>query len=346
MNKKYDLIVFICRVQPPHVGHFDVIRSALEQALHVLILVGSAGKPRSIKNPWTHMERVGMLFDGIDSQGLNKFRVTCAPLYDQTYNDQKWATGVQTIVEEKLRTIGGLSNKPKVAIIGHDKDASSYYLKMFPQWDRIDHQLNEMVNATDIRKILFEGMSLRYLQGLLPTPVLTSVENFTKTSEFDTLVREYKYIQNYKRAWEAAPYPPTFVTTDAVVIQSGHVLLIRRKAEPGRGLFAMPGGFVNQHERLEDGMIRELREETKLKIPTPVLRGSIKFSKVYDAPDRSFRGRTITHAYLIELPSGELPKVKGGDDAQHAMWIPISDVKEADMFEDHWHIIQDMIGKL
>ena len=133
---------------------------------------------------------------------------------------------------------------------------------------------------------------------------------------------------------------------DAVVIQSGHILMIRRRAEPGRGLLALPGGFLdaNSDRTLEDAMIRELREETCLKVPGPVLRGNIHEVKVFDAIERSTRGRTITHAFCIKLPNGELPKVKSGTDAASAKWIPISKIDSSQCFEDHYEIINYFTG--
>jgi len=133
---------------------------------------------------------------------------------------------------------------------------------------------------------------------------------------------------------------------DAVVIQSGHVLMIRRRSEPGKGLWALPGGFLNANtdRSVLEACIRELREETGIKVPAPVLKGNVKRNKVFDAIDRSARGRTITHAFHIELPDGELPRVKGQDDADKAKWVPISAVKSEDCFEDHWEIIQYFLG--
>jgi bifunctional NMN adenylyltransferase/nudix hydrolase len=125
------------------------------------------------------------------------------------------------------------------------------------------------------------------------------------------------------------------------------VLLVRRRAEPGKGLWAFPGGFVDKNENLQSAVIRELHEETRLKLPAPVLRGSIKSREVFDHPERSLRGRTITHAYYFEFPSGELPPVKGGDDAEHAQWIPISEAMEMEeqFFEDHFHILEHFLGR-
>jgi bifunctional NMN adenylyltransferase/nudix hydrolase len=150
----------------------------------------------------------------------------------------------------------------------------------------------------------------------------------------------------YKKQFAGLAYAPIFVTSDAVVIQSGHVLMIKRRSEPGKGLWALPGGFVNanQDRSVKSAMLRELREETGIKVPRPVLDGSIQDNKVFDGIDRSARGRTITHAFKIVLPDGPLPKVKGLDDAEKAQWIPIAEVSSEFCFEDHYEIIQWALG--
>jgi len=166
---------------------------------------------------------------------------------------------------------------------------------------------------------------------------------------YDLLVEEWKHIEAYKKAWSVAPYAPTFVTSDAVVVQSGHVLVVRRKHTPGKGLLALPGGFVNQDERVKDAAIRELMEETKIAVPEKVLNGSIVTSEVFDEPGRSLRGRTITHAFLFKLNDvASLPRVKGSDDAEKAFWMPIHDALAQPnlWFEDHLEIIRTMIAKI
>jgi len=343
MTKQYDLVIFIGRFQPVHIGHVAVIESARKVADNVVVLVGSAGQPRTSKNPWTYDDRAGMIAEVFPQPSS---RVYTYPLSDAPYSDQQWAIGVQEAVEKAVNVLVPVyqQKKAKIALIGHTKDESSFYLKMFPQWDLIEHELNEVVNATDIRKLMFEEVSDKFIAGVLPQPVQDIIQVFRATESYAILKREYEMIKKYHKAWAAAPYPPTFVTVDAIVVQSGHVLLIQRDAAPGEGLWAMPGGFLDQKERIIDGVIRELREETKLKVPTPVLKGSIVKEHVFDKPDRSLRGRTITHAYLIELPPGVLPQVKGSDDARTAKWVPISDIKEEEMFEDHYAIIRYMLG--
>jgi len=336
MSKIYDYVIFIGRFQPFHAGHKLVVDTALSIADKVIICMGSSFSPRTPKNPFTVTERESMLYDTFPDQVAN---IRVAFIRDQLYNDQMWAASIQEEVDRIVHSNGWTDKPPRVAIIGHSKDDSSYYLKMFPQWTLIEHEMDDMVNATDIRELYFEGKNLKFLQTILSAPVFRRLEVFKMTQEYKTLVKEHTIIKQYKKRWEVAPFPPTFVTVDAVVVQSGHVLMVTRDAAPGEGLKALPGGFLEQGETLIDGVIRELREETGVKVPGPVLKGSIKASHVFDAPKRSLRGRTITHAFLIELPPGTLPPVKGGDDARDAFWVPVSEIHSDECFDDHYDII-------
>jgi bifunctional NMN adenylyltransferase/nudix hydrolase len=186
------------------------------------------------------------------------------------------------------------------------------------------------------------------IKNELAPSTMEFLEIFKKSDKFAQLVREKEFIEKYKSQYSSLPYPPIFVTTDAVVVQSGHVLLVKRRAEPGKGLWAFPGGFVNAagDKSIEDAMLRELNEETNIKLPEKVLRGSIEKVKVFDSPTRSKRGRTITHAFYIHLKDGEwnLPKIRASDDAEKAEWVPLHRVKSDDMFEDHVDILQYFIG--
>jgi bifunctional NMN adenylyltransferase/nudix hydrolase len=218
---------------------------------------------------------------------------------------------------------------------------------MFPQWGYENVGLIEFLSAVDIRDLYFKrDVNMKFIQGVVPETTFDFLEQFRTTPEYEQIIREREFVANYKKQYASLPYPPIFSTADAVVIQSGHVLMIKRRSEPGKGLWALPGGYVNANtdKSVEDAAIRELREETMIKVPAPVLRGSIKRSKVFDAIGRSPRGRIITHAFHIELPDGELPKVKGSDDAEKARWVPIAEVKSEETFEDHYEILQHFLG--
>ena len=129
-------------------------------------------------------------------------------------------------------------------------------------------------------------------------------------------------------------YPRPAVTADCVVITKEaepKVLLIQRGADPYKGCWAFPGGFMNMDETTEQCAIRELEEETGLKVATVQQIGA--YSKV----DRDPRGRTITVAYLaiIDKPA----QVTGQDDAAKADWFPLSALPE--LAFDHTDILRD-----
>jgi len=340
-KNEYEYLIYIGRFQPSHLAHIETIKTALMHSKNVIVLIGSSFQPRTIKNPWTWQERADMLGQSLTVE--ERSRVIFAPIADDAYNNQRWVTQVQKVVD---KCSDGSDN---VGMIGHTKDDTSFYLKMFPQWKHIEMPNIDDLHATDIREALFtllrHEFSKEYLSKL-PKEIHDYLMAWTYKPEASALQIEYEFIDRYKSAYKDAPYAPIFVTVDAVVVQSGHVLLIRRRSAPGKNLWALPGGFLNSTESIEVGMIRELREETKIKVPDPVLRGNIKKNKVYDAVNRSLRGRTITHVFCIELPPGKLPHIKGADDAYRADWIPISTVyaMQDQMFEDHFHIIQDLIG--
>jgi len=355
-----DALVFIGRFQPFHNGHKAVIEAALEQAKEVVIVVGSSFAARNIRNPFTFEERKAMIeacftdtkyfrYDG--AQGRVKSpRIHVVPVSDYPYDDNKWVNAIQSIVDQAV------PDAKDVGLIGHSKDSTSYYLNIFPRWkDHVEVEDVGGINATDIRKMVFGDTELpmREVQALMaqimPWESLRAMNNTILAGGkiggyWDVLAQEYEMVKKYKAAWKAAPFPPTFMTVDAVVVQSGHLLLVKRGDMPGKGLWALPGGFLNQDETMLDGAIRELKEETKIKVPVPVLKGSIKESKTFDAPNRSSRGRTITQAFFIDLGVGELPKVKGSDDAEKAFWVPFNKVKQEKLFEDHFHIIDNFIN--
>lgn len=356
---RLDVLVFIGRFEPFHNGHLAVAQRALELADTLLVLIGSAGKPRTTKNPWSERERAVMVREALGPAAAA--RTLVRPLKDHPYNEAAWIAEVQRVVADAVRSrhpeklasdadrSTAATPTPKVGLIGQDKDQSSYYLKEFPQWPLTDVRHTAVLSATDIRNHLFadDDGSMLLVEANVPGPVFAMLKAFrAHDAAYAQLKREYDFLKQYRAAWARAPYPPTFVTVDAVLVHSGHVLLVRRKAEPGAGLWALPGGFVEQGETLETACLRELKEETGLKLPRPVLKGALKAQKVFDAPDRSARGRTITHAFHFAIDAGELPAVRAGSDARSARFFPLSEAlaMEEALYEDHHAILEHFIG--
>lgn len=359
MTYNYDYLAAVGRFQPYHAGHHNIVKTALQKSHKLIIMVGSANRPRTAKNPLTFEERKELIMSVLLSDSsLNNVeeRVSIVPLNDYMYNDVKWETEVQSIINTAIHH-PWRAGPVKIGIIGHSKDHSSYYLKKFPQYDLLDIPQEYVVNATDIRTSIYEKAYTpsdwfvnpehqKLIYRLMDGDIEKS--RGRNISAMWDVHREHKHIQDYKKQFASMPYPPVFVTTDAVVVQSGHVLLVKRGAMPGAGLWALPGGFLNQGETIEEGMLRELVEETAISERLPKLKGNIVRWFVADHPERSQRGRTISHAAFIKLPDGELPKIKGSDDAVHAQWIPLAQLKtmQNQMFEDHADIIDQFVGSL
>lgn len=157
-----------------------------------------------------------------------------------------------------------------------------------------------------------------------------------------------RWNEEFREKWSGTPYPPTFVTADAVVIHRGRILLIRRAGMPGRGRLALPGGYVEHSELIEDTAVRELIEEARPAsergpYSQKVLRECITGWHLFDDPNRSARGRVITIAYVFELPDSDKVAVAAGDDASSASWHALDSLDPARFFEDHYRIIKEMI---
>ena len=336
--KKFDYVVFIGRFQPFHNGHLEVCKQALKYGNKLIIITGSGNSSPSIRNPFTAFQRQQMITNALSENHFDPDTYVIDKVRDYFYSEDAWRMDVQRTVNDLTQGL-----EPKIAIVGHKKDFTSSYLNWFPNWELIEVETNIVLNATQIRKDYFEGKEIT-----TETCSRLTILWLNATKElyyYRNLKEEYDAMKFYKEQWAFAPYPPIFVTTDAVVTCGGNILLVKRKAHPGKGLLALPGGFINPEETLLECCLRELKEETKIKVPKPVLKGSIQGKAVFDHPLRSVRGRTISHAFYIPLMDTILPKVKGGDDANGAFWVPLEDLEMENMFEDHGIIIESFIGR-
>ena len=135
----------------------------------------------------------------------------------------------------------------------------------------------------------------------------------------------------------AYDYPRPMVTADVAVLRleaEPEILLVRRKNPPFRSSWALPGGFMEMEETLEEAARRELREETGLEA------GELIRFDTYDAPDRDPRGRTITQVFVtVWKPSMGAPEA--GSDAGQLQWFPL--VALPKLAFDHARIVMDVI---
>jgi len=337
----FDFLVFIGRFQPFHAGHQAVVRTALAQSRRVILLIGSAEQPRSTRNTFTFEEREQMVLTAFENS--DAARIDCVPLIDVIYDDARWVKSVEdavaSVVTQHLHTIP----TPKVGLVGHYKDPTSYYLSLFPHWDTVTVDSYRGISATPIRDAYLLGTLP--LRDHIPQSTLDFLTRFQRSEVYPVLQEEARYIAEYKQSWRVAPYPPTFVTVDAAVVHDGHILLVERGNLPGRGLWALPGGFLDPEETLFAGCLRELREETQIALTDAMLRAAYRKQRTFDEPHRCERGRAITQGFYFELDASQpRPIVEGADDAKHAFWWPLDEIRSTQMFEDHYAIIDELTG--
>ena len=348
-KKKLDYAVFIGRFQPYHIGHHDVLRQALDAAEHVIIVIGSHNKSPDIRNPIQTEDRHTLISEGVRILDATD-RVSFHFQEDHTYNETRWLTEIQSAVFSIAQRRAGWTDKPvrpSVGIVGFDKDHTTFYLSKFPQWETIDILPKYTVSATQIRNSFFSYNGLHNFNW--PSQGYQNMcERFLRDVGFRfNLFDEYDFIQEHDKSWANSPHPPIFSTTDALVTQAGHILVVRRGVSPGKGQIALPGGYVEKTLSLAKNTLKELREETRIKLPDAVLTGSIKRVKMYDDANRSTRGRIITQVTHFALNDEyDIPKVAGGDDAKDAFWMPVSQflAMRSQVFEDHHSIVTDLLG--
>jgi bifunctional NMN adenylyltransferase/nudix hydrolase len=351
--------IFIGRFQPATVTHVDIIGEMLSREDVVFVLIGSTNVAPSPRNPFTFEERVAII-EAAFSEDERK-RIYFSPLPDSAYDFQAWVKSVQDLVERKwLSMCPSISS---VTLYGCKKDDSSYYLDYFPQWKYSAVQprfvgVGKMESATQVREIIYGSMSCEIDVQMAKIQMVGGsyekmIDVITKNrARFDAISSEDKFVRKYRAQWDGSPYPPTFVTVDAVVVFRGHVLVVRRGRNPGKGLYALPGGFLNVDELISDATVRELREETKIAVGSDKLKACASGTLVFDHPHRDPRGRTITHATLYNLDKifsmTSLPEIKAADDAAEAEWMSLAkvDASPREFYADHWSIIKRMIGEV
>lgn len=322
MTKRLGFVTM--RAQPLHDGHKHLIREAAKQCDQLLILLGSANLPRTIQNPFSFQERKSAIVNWITSEfsyiGKNKFSIL--PVNTYVYSDSQWISDVTNLVEATRKTRGF----DEAIMFGHMK-AGNEYLKWFPNFKSVNIESDYDISATQIRRAWFKD----------------------RPEMFDPdVISDYEYFQKEKVIFGNYPYPSTlnFCCADAILECAGQVLLIQRKFAPGRNNWALPGGFKENRETFMDCALRELIEETNVRVPEKVLRGSIVNTKIFDSPFRGSGIPRLTMAVHIKInvnPDGSLPRAHGTDDAMLARWWPLQDVVNSiPMHDDHAGIISDM----
>lgn len=178
--KKFDYVVFIGRFQPFHLAHQQTVEIAWHYSDNVILVVGSAQEQRSIKNPFSFLERQAMIKNSFvlkEQQALH-----FVPIIDWN-DDHKWKNALQQGVGQIA------TNHSKIALIGHFKDASSYYLNLFPEWTLIKlDNLQNALSATPLREKYYQG---QIQVDKFPLAVQHFLAEFQQTPHYQALKAKF-----------------------------------------------------------------------------------------------------------------------------------------------------------
>lgn len=124
-------------------------------------------------------------------------------------------------------------------------------------------------------------------------------------------------------------------TVDVIIVRDCQILLIKRKKDPFKNELAIPGGFINENETIEQAAAREMMEETTLPV------NLIEILGVYSDPKRDPRKHIITTVFVGEIIGDKNLNPIAADDASEAIWISIESIKEFSFAFDHKKILND-----
>ncbi|HET8747646.1 MAG TPA: NUDIX domain-containing protein [Ramlibacter sp.] len=332
----------IGRFQLFHDAQLALIREGLALAPRCAVLIGSAFQARSPRNPFTFQERVETIRLALSE--AERARVDFLAIRD-VFDEQRWVRQVRTAMAKLTG-----SDRTRVVLVGHRKDPTTEYLHDFPGWALHDIGRQGEIHGKALRAALFGGAwleaSLAAIADQVPASTAEFLRAWAQLPFLHKLREEWAELAQEHDKWAGAPYPPVFVTVDAVVRIADQVLLIRRGRAPGKGLLAMPGGFIEQRETAWQSALRELAEETGFELLPSEMEHALQAMRVFDHPDRSQRGRVITHAFYFDLGARMLPEIAGSDDAAEARWVPIAQLPalEEQFHDDHFHILDAFLG--
>ncbi|MFQ6010252.1 MAG: nicotinamide-nucleotide adenylyltransferase [Candidatus Aenigmatarchaeota archaeon] len=285
--------LFVGRFQPLHKGHVKAIENALKEVDELIIGIGSSQFAYTKDNPFTCEERVEM----IERSVKGNYSIYAVP---DTYDYPAWVRHVESLVPEFDVVYSGSM------ITASLFRQEGYEVKELEKLDGISSsKVRElMVSRGDWRSLVPEG----------------TIEVMKKSHGEDRML--YMFM-NYK-------YPMPTMTVDAIINYNGSFVLIKRGNVPFKDMYALPGGHVDKGEKVENAVIREVKEETGLDFK---IKG---FLGVYNEPGRDPRGY---YATLVFYGKGK-GELKSGDDAKS---VHLRKNIPEEMAFDHKKILQDFL---
>lgn len=328
---------------------FHALVKARQENDHVYLFVCSSDRATTFKMPFEKHHRADNLDHLLASNDdLDKVNFSIVFLHDNPINKRQWISDIHHKFDSRVRDVYLDKNKMDVNVYVSEETKHPYE-DIFAAKNFTVHRVN-MGEPND--ELLRDFYGMEDISSHIAPNMWKLYDDFRKTEEFDKFKTEYKVIKYQAEQWTFAPFPPTFVTTDAVVYYKGYVLVVKRKGPVGNSLYCLPGGYLSQDDTIEEGVVKNLKKDTNIQVHESILKSTIRKVKTYDDPRRSDRGRIITNAGLIDLDTvttfNDFPKVrKTKSQKEHAGWFSLHEIEKmrSSFFEDHFYIIKDLLSQ-
>ncbi|HZY17901.1 MAG TPA: NUDIX domain-containing protein [Ramlibacter sp.] len=337
MSDRPALAVCTARFLLPGTAQLALVRAALARAPRCAVFIRRAHMAPSPASPFAWEERARMLLAALAP--AERERVEVLPLRER-WDDHRLLRDMALHTSGAQRVAWLVAGAPPL----DEQDLPAGWTL-----ETIGPEDGDALAATWLEQLYASADPVRALPAAsqhLPADARAFLRDWADSERFAIVRDDWRQIATEKRAWSVAPYPVVLVTVDALVRAGGHVLLVRRGRSPGKGLWAVPGGFLEPREPVLQAALRELVEETGLPLSRREMQQRLRRVHIFDHPERSQRGRIVTHAFFFELGDAEPPPVQGGDDAAAAQWVPQAQLTslEAQLHDDHFHILDTFLG--
>lgn len=361
INNNKRVAVIIGNFAPVHNGHIDFLKYCENDFDDVIILIPGYNKRKTIKNPFDFELKKNWLTSIIPS-------LKVVPINDYNYNDDRWIKQIRLILD-LLTNNNNDDNNINYTFLYTNPLKCSKYKELFSTISNwmvslyVTPVVSFSIKSKDIRGYIFKDYNKpitisqtdiieQNIVTLVPPLVCRDIKEFVQSEQYFILCEEKEYFQNEEKKFMNYPYPNTlkFNCADVVCKYKNYILLIKRKNNPGKNVWALPGGFVNTNETYKEAAIRELYEETGLKVIKSVLNKSYISNQIFDSPERNLGIPRITNAFYFDLSfnikdNNKLPIINPMDDAVEVKWIPITKLKSMVLFDDHNDIIDCFLDK-